>query len=433
VSYPLSIRGRVASISTRWLVVLPVALMVVSDFELRQRGVDDSLGGRPDAAVLFEVAVYGLAGLVLIAAYVRDPARARVAAPILALWGYGVTMTVSAVVAPFPVMATVRGAQLLVMCLLGTVLSMHAGRKEVMDTIHVYLGVVAAAVAFGVVVPFPPVTRLTAGRFTWMYVHPVVSGAYLAIAFVIALALALRRKRTRWPRASYSALAVVFAVALLQNESRGSLAAAAVGGIVVAVSASSRRARPGRVLAIAGGASLLVLAAGPKMMQYVLRGESTEKLSTLNSRTELWSEAWRLFSQRPLSGWGLGSTRGLFLESIGLGGAHNAFVNVIVDGGIAGMFWWVAVIGCVLVSFRRLARVASWREEVPLMAGIMAALLVNAITIEGLGAAANVSSVWLVVLVGWCVAGRRAASTLFAPSLGRPVHATVGRPRVSAP
>ena len=131
-----------------------------------------------------------------------------------------------------------------------------------------------------------------------------------------------------------------------------------------------------------------------------------------------------------MSGWGLGATRGLFLDSLNLGGGHNAFVNVLVDGGIAGLVWWVATLVCVVAATRRLARIAGWRAEMPIMAGILAALLVNSITVEGLGAVANVSSMWLVIIVGWSAAGVLSGATRTQPPssrrLGRPSAAPGG-------
>ena len=58
------------------------------------------------------------------------------------------------------------------------------------------------------------------------------------------------------------------------------------------------------------------------------------------------------------------------------------------------------------------------------MAGILAALLVNSITVEGLGAVANVSSMWLVIIMGWSAAGVLSGATSTQPPssrrLGRP-------------
>ncbi|MGH8977504.1 MAG: O-antigen ligase family protein, partial [Acidimicrobiia bacterium] len=394
--------------ATRWPVVLPVLLMVVSDFDFRQRLETESLSGRPDVAVLFEVAVYGIVGLFLLNVYIQCPSRVRTAPAIVALWGFGVTMMVSAILAPYPTMGIVRGGQLLVMCLLAAMLASWATREHVGDTFHLFVIVVAAAVAFGVVFPFPAVSHLSAGRFTWLYVHPTISGVYLAIAFVIALGLSLRpAEQVRWARGIYLLLAFVFAFSLYKSQTRGSIAGAVVGAIVIAIASSPRRNRPGRILTVVAGAVLIVLVAGGGIARYLAREESTETLATLNSRTQLWTEAWRFYSERPVSGWGLGATRGVFLESTGLGGGHNAFVNVLVDGGLAGVVWWVATILCVIVATWKLARVAGWRDEVPIMAGILALLLVNSVTVEGLGAVANISSMWLITIAGWTAAGLR--------------------------
>jgi exopolysaccharide production protein ExoQ len=394
------------SLVARWPVFLPILLMVVSDYDWRQRSVTESLSGRPDIAVLFEVAVYGVAGLFLLDAYIRHPGRVHASPAIVALWGFGVTMFVSAALAPFPVMGIVRGVQLLVMCLLAAMLSSTVTREHVSDTLHLFVIVVAASVAFGVVFRFPPVSSGTVGRFTWLYVHPVISGVYLAVAVVILLALSLRPSgQVPWPRFVYVVMLCVVSFALYRNVTRGSIAGAVVGVLVVVIVAAPRRTRLVRMVTVGAGVAFMVLLLGRDILNYLARGESAEKLSTLNSRTDLWELAWRYFSQRPMSGWGLGATRGLFLQSLGLGGGHNAFVNVLVDGGIAGMFWWLATLVCLVVAARKLARVAGWREDVPVIAGIFSALVVNSITTEGLGAVANVSSLWLVVLIGWCAGG----------------------------
>jgi hypothetical protein len=68
---------------------------------------------------------------------------------------------------------------------------------------------------------------------------------------------------------------------------------------------------------------------------------------------------------------------------------------------------------------------ASWlAREMPIMSGILAALLVNSITVEGLGAVANVSSMWLVIIVGWsaaacCPAQPRATAVIARLGRGR--------------
>ena len=170
---------------------------------------------------------------------------------IVALWGFGVTMTVSAALAPYPTMALVRGAQLLVMCLVASMLASTATPRDVIDTLHVFVLVVVASIAFGVVFPFPAVSHLSADRFTWLFVHPTLSGVYMALAIVISIGLSLRPSdQVPWPRAVYVLLAIVVAIALSQNHTRGSIAGAVVGSLVIAVVSSSPRKRAGLILAV---------------------------------------------------------------------------------------------------------------------------------------------------------------------------------------
>jgi exopolysaccharide production protein ExoQ len=392
----------------KWPAILPLLLMVVSDYKFRQRSIDDSLGGRPDITVVLEVGIYLAAGIALLSEYMRRPGRVRVNVGLLALWGWGVTMFLSALISPFPVLATVRGSQLVVMCLLASMIAGVATRQDMLDLAHYFLALVGISVGVGVVLHFPAVTINTAGRFTWLFVHPVISGAYMGLALVIAVAFALRRNGgARWSKNVYVGLAVVYAGALLRNETRGSIGGAVAGVLVVAIVSARRHARPQRVGAIAIGVAFLALAALPNIITYLARGESTAKLATLNSRTKLWSQAWILFQQHPLTGWGIGATRGLFLQTIGLGGGHNALVNVLVDGGVVGLVWWLTMLVSLIVAVTRVARVPSWRPEVPMLAGLLVMLIVNSLTIEGIGAAANVSSLWLLLLLGWSAAARR--------------------------
>jgi exopolysaccharide production protein ExoQ len=399
---------RLARVFARWPAFLPLILMVVSDYKFRQRSIDDSLGGRPDITVILEVIVYLAVGAYLFSEYVQRSRRVRVSAGLLALWGWGVTMFISAIISPFPVLATVRGSQLVVMCLLASMVSAVATRQDMLDLAHSFLVIVVASVGVGLVLRFPAVTVNTAGRFTWLFVHPVISGAYLGLALVLATALAMRQSAgARWSRGVYIGLAVVYAGALLKNETRGSIAGAFAGLVVVVLVSAPRRVRPQRVAALAAGVVFFALAALPEIIKYLARGESTAKLATLNSRTDLWSQAFILFKQHPLTGWGIGATRGLFLQTIGLGGGHNAFVNVLVDGGVVGLVWWLTLLICLTVAITRLGRVTAWRPELPMLSGLFAMLIVNSFTIEGIGSAANVSCMWLILLLGWTMAARR--------------------------
>jgi len=95
----------------------------------------------------------------------------------------------------------------------------------------------------------------------------------------------------------------------------------------------------------------------------------------------------------------------VFLDNFGLGGAHNAFVEVLVNSGMFGIFWWLALL---FLAVRGAARLGAERfADGPLLLGVLMTLVVNGLTDGGLGLGATVHGVWLAVAVGWVVAADR--------------------------
>jgi O-antigen ligase len=90
-----------------------------------------------------------------------------------------------------------------------------------------------------------------------------------------------------------------------------------------------------------------------------------------------------------------------------LGGAHNAYVEVITDVGLIGFTWWAGLIAMTIVGIARLHRRNGPTVEVTAMAGLMTCLLLNAVTIEGLGAGVSAPAIMLFVTAAWvCIAQR---------------------------
>ncbi len=268
---------------------------------------------------------------------------------------------------------------------------------------HAYIALIAASSVLGIFwrVPF---SRLQLDRFTWMNVHPVIAGAMLAIAVVLCVAYLVRdvgRAETMlWPRGAYVMALSICSIALVATRTRGSMAAAAAGVVIVTVAAIRRRERlPALVV---GAMAALVAAAfvGPTVLAYLSRGATTEELTSLSNRTALWRLAGTLLAERPLTGWGMTASRGLFFDDVGLGGAHNALVNVAVDGGIIVTAFWLGLIGAVLVSLRRLWK-ATAEVDTILVTGVMATLLVNGLTTEGMGSGNGISALWLLICAAW--------------------------------
>ena len=273
--------------------------------------------------------------------------------------------------------------------------------------LHSFLILVAASAAFGVLVPMPRFA-LQEDRFTWLRIHPVTSAVYLGVATVIAVAYAMSgradRPGPRFSRPVYLGFALVSTVGLLATKTRGAVLGTVVGLVVLAWLAAAARRRVELLIIAIIAVTAIVLAASSVIVAYVQRGESSAQLASLNSRTELWNLAWRYIEVRPLYGYGLGASHSLFLDSTGLGGGHNAVVNVVTDLGIVGgLVWLWLIIATTLTAYRSRRAPRAMAVERALLLGLMALLAVNGVSNGGLGDEANISSTLLFVLAAWSV------------------------------
>lgn len=411
-----------------WPTLTTLALVLASAYRWRTRPPSAAVSGAPDLAVALEVVVYGAvgAGCLLLLSRHRAAARAaartslRPPAPLAFGAGYTALVVLSVTYAPYPAYAAVRAAEACVVLLLALTLAALATRGQLHGAVHGFLVVVTASVAYGVAVPSAPVSALQAGRFTWLAIHPTVSSVFTAMAAVMALAYAVgdrSRPGPSWPRWAYAALALTAAAALVASQTRGSVlgAAAGAGVVALAVPAGRRRVLTALGLLVVGG--LALVAAGDRVLAFATRGEDAAQLATLNSRTGLWARAWEVVLQQPLYGHGVGSPRGLFYRATGLGGSHDMVVNVLVEVGVAGLAAWSALVLAVALQLRRRgagAPVRGWGaprrpggDDRPLLAGVLAAVVVSGVFYDGPGAVATVSSVWLFVIAAWLAVLRR--------------------------
>lgn len=398
----------------RWPVICVLVLVVVSDFQVRLRPVGESLAGSPDVFVAIEVATYAAVAVFLFLRFrprfrLRRP---RSCAPLVYLaYGYPVVVLVAAIYSPYLMLALVRAGQVVVVVALFAAVVRHASRAALHQIAHGYVALIAAAVVFGVVVPYPRLpTQLD--RFTWLYVHPVKAGELMAIAVVLAFAYLtcgrLRRYGPRWPVPMYLAMLTVCAAGLTASNTRGAMLGAMAGVAVVLLTRwrGSRKVEVGIGVAIV--AALVALTAWPAIEEFFVRGESAKRLASLNSRTILWEEALRHIGENPLYGSGLSASRGLFLETLGLGGGHNALINVLLEIGIVGALVWLCLLLAVFIAGLRLTRLdTAARTDGIIAVALLACLIVNSIFTEELGAAANATFTWLYVLAAWMVLATR--------------------------
>lgn len=319
-----------------WLSLAVLAMLATSEYKLRLRPPAATLRGDLDLQIAVELGVYALVALFLFIQF-GYPRRQRPPAVLLAAGYFSVVMLASTLWAVYPVTAFTRGCQLVIIAALAWVIYHYGRRDQLHLLVHAYIGLVAVSVVVGVVHPYPR-GALVQDRFNWLYVHPVTAGSYLGLAVVLLVALLLgrvpgHRQPVRWPRWLYLALLAGTGAALVGTRTRGAIGGCLVGCALVVFSA--RRRLPRRDLFAVGvlGVLLVLILVGSDLVDFVLRGEGTARLETFNGRLDLWREAIGLVQQRPLLGYGLTASRGLFLDSTGLGGAHNASSTCWSTGG----------------------------------------------------------------------------------------------------
>ncbi|OHV39874.1 MULTISPECIES: O-antigen ligase family protein [Pseudofrankia] len=390
----------------RWalaFVILP--LMLASDYKLRLRDQQATVSGQPDIFIFIEIGVYAAVAAVLLLTVARAPAGRRSATVINLAWIFAIYCVCAGLWSPYRQLALVRGAQLLLTVAIAQTIARRASRRQLHGLAHAFVALVAASVLFGRVHPFPPVSNLTAGRFTWLYVHPVVAGIYAGAATVIVTGYLVRAGRPHrvWPDWVYRVLLVIVGYGLLATQTRGALSGAVVAILLVIVLGARGARRADLLLTIGILATIGVITSSDTILGYLTRGESTEQLATLNDRTNLWTLAYQAFEQKPLTGWGFTASRGIFYSQIGLGGGHNAFINIMVDGGLVGVVLWLAMLGGLAVALRHLwRRVApTERADLTMLTALVVFLLIDGLTAEHMAAPANVANILLFVLVGW--------------------------------
>ena len=398
-----------------WPIVCVLAFVVASDYKFRLRANNDTIQGQADIFVVIEVATYALIAAFLFWRF-KPTFRLRRADAVTYLgYAYIAVCVGSALYSPYHALALVRAGQMVVVLAFARSVARHASPAAPHRIAHAYAVLIAASTIFGVLVPYPKLPSQP-GRFTWLYIHPVEAGMLLAIAVIILTAYLLGsrvpRNGPRWQLGVYAVLWLICVAGLLATGTRGA-ALGAVVGIVVVVATRWRGIRKLEI-ALLGGIALggAALALGPQITAFVARGESAAQLATLNFRTDLWSQALADFAQHPLYGFGFTADRGLFLDTTGLGGGHNAIINLLVDTGLVGTaVWFALLIGIGATAYR--LRPRGMATDRTLVLALLVGMFANSMFTDELGAPANAMCTWLFVLLAWVgiLRGARERST----------------------
>ncbi len=430
---PLPPPGRPRTSPSAWLLrnwapLAALALIVANDYKFRRRSATETLSGGADVYILLEIAVYGAVAVFLVLSQRGLPRPGRPPLVLLLATGYVGLIVASVAYSPFKALASVRALETVVMFALACAICARAGRAELHRFAHGFVVLVALSVLYGIAVPTVAESGTQAGRFRWLEVHPITVGVFVGIAVLVSLTYLLTATRPRpgpvWPAWVYGGLLALATWGLIATKTRNAVLGVTIGVAVLLWSLYRGRQRL-VVLALAALATAVgALLFSDRIVEYFVRGESAERLASLNSRTALWSEAYAAIAEQPVFGYGLSASRGIFLAETGLGGGHNAALNVGVDLGLLGLLVWGSLLLAVIARVLRVSPTAADGSGVDraLILAVIGFLVVGGIFFEGLGAVANVAANWLFLIVAW-------AYVLSSRSAPAPTRASSSTPR----
>jgi len=418
-----------------WFAICALTLIVASDYKIRVRPPQAALGGSVDPLILIELGLYALVGLYLATQRAHVPRLGRTQPHLYLACLFVGLMVLSVVYTAYPQYAMVRAVQMCILLSLVLVAARTATRADMHRFAHGFIVLVSVSVVYGIVKPSPPVNNLQVGRFTWLAIHPTVSGVLAGLATLLVVAYLAGSRRPRpgpfWPTWYYVGALVLVGGATLASQTRGAVAGTMLGIVVVLIALRGGRAvlelQVVLVVVVVG----VGLAFGGQVVSYFERGENSQQLASLNTRTDLWETAKDAIEKKPMFGYGVTSSRGIFFNQTGLGGGHNAVVNVFVELGAVGLVIWVALLFALVIGIRRLPmrQFPQLRFDRALLLGVLTFLMVDGIFFDGPGSTANVASTWFFVCIAWLAVARRS----IAPRDGAPPETPELVPPVAAP
>lgn len=346
-------------------------ILLVAGTKLRLRSVSASLRGELDAQIVAELSLYAAISIIVAFSYLPRWRALKPPAPAeILLFGYVLLALSSVLWSTIPSLTAVRALQLLILYGLAFVSVRILGSEGVVRAASVslvfYVLTCAGAVASGLSAAgsYSATDFFGFSRFSWFSLHPITAATYAALAALAVLAAALSSpfgwsdRRLGIP--AWLCIGPLFLI-LVMTFSRGPLLAALAAASVLIL----KKVRLGSPVGLAATATVVVVivailgASNPgeiidsdnPIARAFRRGQNTNQLIGLSGRVALWEAAVPVFLDSPAFGHGYhGSRPILLLYASWAATAHNAFLQTLLDLGIAGCLLLLPVIGWVVLT-----------------------------------------------------------------------------------
>jgi O-antigen ligase len=391
--------GLLAYRHPRAATITSFALVLVAATKFRLRDATDSLSGILDTQIALELGLYAVVGIAVVAASTAARVTRWRAGPADAMvLAYVAFALASTVWSDAPVLTLVRAVQLSIIAGLALVAVrvMPPSRAIWAASIVLTAYVLVCTASAAVVTPettFDPDENHA--RFAWFAVHPIAAGTLAALAALALLSPSLFSRAGTHRVFGLPRLLVLMPLLaiLIITRTRGPLLAFAAGAAAMIAMRTSITVRL-TVATLAGAALFVYLVTGAdvrdwvgavattdsQVVQIFFRGQSADRLLTLNGRLDLWRDLGPAIAMHPWLGHGFQASRAFVLETAPWAAyAHNGVVQSLLDVGAIGTILLIAVV-CrgLTIAFR--SRVSPWLRAA--LVAFMVFLTFNSITTE---------------------------------------------------
>lgn len=342
VTLPVSIPS-----GTRWIAFVWL-IMLLGLGQWLGRDISTSSVASIDASAKIQVASVFIAAFMALLMMGKSFQSSNFRLPLVMLFIFSLLGVLTAPISDVPMLSLFKAGSLVIAVILSVMAIKTLAENNRPDLLFNIVYIYFVFLSFLAVVGgafLPEIThKPNNGIFGYMLEgYPSLNSNSLSYVAAVAFVVSVRRlfmKISLNRRMLYLAACSVGLVTLIMAQGRTSLISSTLA--LLFMSFYIKDMRPLRLIMVLSVFSVLAYSvitgsAGnwvDSFQQYMQRGVTEEQIATMSGRTDAWAYSWQLFLASPLTGYGFYAAGKTLLAP------HNAYLTVLLNGGLVGFIPW---------------------------------------------------------------------------------------------